>query len=219
MTGTATTPTFRLESITVDGRTIQNVIADSYPNRHDVEIEAGVIGNDLMDGTVAVFDFPCRKVEIWPKPVDMRRLLSPHARQVSAGAVRVGTQLTLPVRVGKAWGVAVLDTGSSDTRINPEFAHAAAIDPDSPSFRDAEPIFGVNAKAMPSRKGPIGTVGFAGLEVPDAEARVMDLSVFRSFGFAGGPAMILGLDLMQGYRLIYDHANRIFWFDASPCKP
>ncbi len=219
MTGTTKAPTYSLDSIEVDGRVVTNVVADGLPNRHDVEVEAGVAGNDLMDGTVTVFDFPCRKVEIRPKPVDLHQLLTPLAVKVEGGSVRDGTQLTLPVEVGGARGIAVLDTGSSDTRINSQFARAAGVDASSGSFRDAEPIFGANSKAMTSRKGPIGTVRFAGVEVHDAEARVMDLPVFASFGFGDGPAMILGLDFMQGLRLVYDHEAKTFWFDTSVCKP
>jgi len=95
-----------------------------------------------------------------------------------------GTQLTLPVQVGNASGIAVLDTGSSDTRINSAFLRAASIDPSSPKFHDAEPIFGANSKAMPSREGSIGTVTFAGIEVRDAEARVGPAG-FQIIGFWG----------------------------------
>jgi hypothetical protein len=196
---------------------LRNFDADGLPNRHDVEIEAGAVGNDLMDGTITVFDFPCKRVEIHAKPFDVSRLLTRSARKISAGSVQNGTQLTLPVRVGGVEGTAVLDTGSSDTRINANFARAAGIDPASREFRDAEPIFGVNSKAMPSRKGPIGTVIFAGISEPGAEARVMDLPVFKEWGIADAPAMILGLDLMQGHRLIYDHQTKTIWFDQSKC--
>jgi hypothetical protein len=75
----------------------------------------------------------------------------------------------------------------------------------------------VNSDATPSRKGPVGTVRFAGLEIPDAEVRVIDMPVYKSFGFGDGPAKILGLDLMAGYRLVYDHEAKLFWFDRSKC--
>lgn len=218
MTGKTTNPTYRLDSIAVDGRTIRNVVADGFPNRHDVEVEAGAVGNDLMDGSVAIFNFPCKTVEIVPKPVDMRRVLTKDAHKVEAGGVTDGTQLSFPVEIGGAHGVAVLDTGSSDTRINTAFAKAAGIDPTSAAFRDAEPIFGVNSKPMPSRRGPVGTVRFAGLEIHNAEVRAIDMPVYKSFGFGDGPAMILGLDLMAGYRLVYDHEAKLFWFDRSKCK-
>ena len=217
MTGTTKNPTYRLADVSVDGRTIRNVVADSFPNRHDVEVEAGAIGNDLMDGAVAIFDFPCKTVEILPKPVDMAGILTPDAHKIVAGGVNDGTQLSFPVEIGGVRGVAVLDTGSSDTRVNTAFLKAAGIDPASAAFRNAEPIFGVAGKATPSRKGPVGAVRFAGLEVSGPELRVIDMPVYKSFGFGDGPAMIMGLDLMAGYRLVYDHEAKLFWFDRSKC--
>ncbi|MDR3447487.1 pepsin/retropepsin-like aspartic protease family protein [Dyella sp.] len=219
MTGSANIPTYALKRIEVDGRALVNVTVDSYPDRHDVERQVGVVGNDLMDGSVAVFDFPCSQVHIWPKPVDMATLLSPKARMLQAGVVKNGTQLTFDVTVHGVHGVAVLDTGSRDTRINSLFVRAAGLDPASSAFHDSETIYGANSKGMPSRKGPIGTVGFAGLEASNVQARVMDLPVFNTFGIGNGPAMIFGLDIMQGYRLVYDHDAKRFWFDESTCTP
>lgn len=219
MTGEMEMPTYTLQRVEIDKRAITNVTADSYPDRHDVEREAGAVGNDLMDGTVTVFDFPCQQVQVWPKPVNMASLLSPKARMLEGGTVKDGTQLTFPVTIHGVTGVAVLDTGSRDSRINSQFAHAAGIDPSSSAFHDSETIYGANSKGMPSRKGPIGTVSFAGLEVPNAQAKVMDLPVFDSFGIGNGPAMIFGLDLMRDFRLVYDHEAKRFWFDQSKCTP
>jgi hypothetical protein len=61
MTGTALVPTFKIWRLTVDGRSIGNFLADSYPNRKDSGAQAGVAGNDFMDGSIAVFDFPCHR--------------------------------------------------------------------------------------------------------------------------------------------------------------
>ncbi len=138
MTGSVSMASYDLGSITVDGHTVRKLHADGYPNRKDNERQALVVGNDFMDGSIAVFDYPCRKVEIWPKPVRPDKLLSSHAMMIEGGSVRDGTQLTFPVRVGAARGIAVLDTGSRETKLNPQFAAAAGIDPASPGFRAGE---------------------------------------------------------------------------------
>lgn len=217
MTGSTEAPFYRLDSLSVDGRTIRNLEVAGYPDRKDAAITAGVTGNDLMDGSVAIFDFPCRLVSLLPKPVQMNRLLTRHARMVVAGTVKQGTQLTFPVTIGKTVGVAILDTGSRDTRINTRFAKAAGIDPTSASFRDGETIFGANSNGVVSRRGPAGTLRFAGLEVRDAQVRVVDLSVYDSWEIADRPAMIFGQDVMQDYRLVYDYSAKRFWFDRSTC--
>jgi hypothetical protein len=217
MTGSTTVPTYKVKSLTLDVSTIRNLVGVSFPDRHDEGKQAGIIGNDFMDGKVVVFDFPCKTVKIIPKPVDMQAILGSDAVPVKAGSVKEGTQLTLPVTVNGVEGVAVLDTASRDTRINSRFAAAAKIDPSSSAFRDADVIYGANSKGMPSRKGPIGIVRFAGVEERGVEARVMDLSSYETFGIADRPAMTLGQDLMQNYRLIYDHQAKLFWFQPSTC--
>jgi len=218
-TGTPSTPTYLLQSVSVDGRTLRNAFAFGLPNRHDSGEEAGVVGNDLMDGALAVFDFPCRTVSLYPQPTDLKRLLPPRATAIEGGTIRDGTLLTLPVEINGVRGVAFLDTGSRDSRISPVFARAAKIDPAGSAFRDAEPIFGANSKAAPSRIGPIGQVRFAGVVMTNVTARVMDLAAFHSAG-VGEHVMILGTDLMQDRRLVYDHTAKRMWFGASACgKP
>jgi hypothetical protein len=217
-TGSVSSATYSLKSLSVDEHAIHNVVADGLPNRHDEGVEAGVAGNDLMDGTIAIFDFPCRSVEIRAKPVDVHAIVPTDSVMVQAGSVPDGTLLTLPVTVGGVEGAAYLDTGSRDTRMSPSFAAAAHIDPSSPAFRDADLIFGFKSKGTASRIGPVGTIQFAGITVTHAEARVMDLPVFGSFHPGGPPAMILGTDLMQGHRLVYDHEAKQFWFTPSSCN-
>jgi hypothetical protein len=217
-TGSVSSPTYSLKTLSVDGHAIHNIVADGLPNRHDAGVQAGVAGNDLMDGTIAIFDFPCRTVDIRPKPVDVHAIVPSDSVLVQGGSVPDGTQLTLPVTVGGVESTAYLDTGSRDTRISPSFAAAAHIDPSSPAFRDADLIFGFKSKGTVSRIGPIGSVQFAGITVTHAEARVIDLPVFGTFRPGGPPAMILGMDLMQGHRLVYDHEAKRFWFTPSLCN-
>ncbi len=216
-TGSVSAPTYLLKSLSVDGHAIHYVVADGLPNRQDSGVEAGVAGNDLMDGTIAIFDFPCRTVGIQPKPADMRALVPDGSVMVEGGTVSDGTLLTLPVVVGGVEGLAYLDTGSRDTRISPTFAAAAHIDPASPAFRDGNPIFGLKSKGTMSRIGPIGSVRFAGMTVENAQARVVGLPLFGTFHPGGRPAMLLGMDLMQGHRLVYDHEEKRFWFTPSSC--
>ncbi len=217
MTGSVVTPIYRIDSLTLDGRTIRDVKADSYPDRHDNEKEALVVGNDFMDGTVTVFDFPCRRVEIWPKPANMNLLLSSHAQHLHGGPVVDGTQLTFPISVGSAKGTAVLDTGNRHTKLNSQFARAAHIDPQAAAFRDGEIIYGANSKGMASRVGPIGTVRIGDITIRNANAEIIDVPVLSSFGL-NGPAMIFGVDLMRDIRLVYDHEAKEFWFDRSRCE-
>ena len=215
MTGDITAPTYRADSVRVDGHEIHHVMGDGIPDRHDAGIQAGVAGNDLMDGTITIFDFPSQTVKIIPKPTDVASLVGPNAVLVHGGTVKDGTQLTLPVSINGAEAIAVLDTGSRDTEINYRFAKAAGLHPESATFMDGDVLYGANSIAMRSRRGPIGTLRFAGMVVQGAKAKVMDLAVFASFGFGDKPAMILGLNILQNFRLVYDHQAKQFWVTKS----
>lgn len=221
MTGAVMMPTYRLDSIAVDGRTIRDVEVSGLPDRQDAEIVAGVTGNDLMDGAVAIFDFRCHAVALLPKPVPMNRILSSRAVMIEGGTVLDGTQLTLPVTVNGVSGKAILDTGSRGTEINPLFARAAHLDIDGPTFDRGETLYGAASTATETREGKVGKISFAGHTATGLTVRVADLSVFKSFGVGNEPAMILGVNAMRDLRLIYDHQAKRLWFDpaSEPCRP
>jgi predicted aspartyl protease len=215
-TGSALVPTYRLRNLSIDGRSLKDSTVYGLPDRHDAGREAGVAGNDLMDGAVVVFDFPCGQVEIHAKPVGLRALLPPDATRVTGVAVQDGTVLSIPVEINGVAGAALVDTGSRDSRIGLQFAAALGIDAASAAFRDAEPVYGANSRAQGSRIGPIGSVRFGGITASHVVARIMDLSALRSGG-VGENVMILGMDLMAPHRLVFDHAGRSAWFGSSRC--
>ena len=218
MTGAAMMATYRLDSISVDGRTIRNVEVTGLPDRKDTAITAGVTGNDLMDGSIATFDYPCRTVTLTPKPASMRKLISSKAMMVEGGSVLEGTQLTFPVTINGVAGTAILDTGSRGTQINGVFARSAGLDVNGSAFGAGETLYGAGSRATETREGKVDKVAFAGNTVEGLTVRVADLAVFKSWGLDSKPAMIFGINAMQGLRVIYDHQAKRFWFDGSRCK-
>lgn len=216
-TGSAKVTMYHVGDFELEGHHLRNVSAYGLPNRHDAGREAGVLGNDFMDGAVVVYDFPCRQVEVHAKPVNVARIAGDGAVPVQAGIDEGTTLLTLPVSVNGAAGVAILDTGSRGSRLTPSFASAAGIDASSSRFRDGAPIFGANSRKMIPRDGTIGTIRFGGVEIEHVNAQVIDLPVLKD-DFKGKPAMLLGVDLIGRFRVIYDHSARKIWFHPSQCK-
>nr|WP_199047957.1 retropepsin-like aspartic protease [Dyella sp. ASV24] len=215
-TGSAKVSMFRMDDVSLGGLHDHNAEAYGLPDRKDGGQQAGVLGNDFVDKAVVVFDFPCRQVSIYPKPADVQKILG-GAHVVHAGVDQGTTLLTLPVTVSGAEGIAVLDTGSRQTRLTPSFASKAGIDVASSAFRDDAAIYGTSGNKRVPRTGPVGEVRFAGLALANATAQVVDLPMLAD-DFHGEPAMLLGADLVGRYRLIYDHASKTIGFDASRCK-
>ena len=214
-TGASDVPMYKVGDLALDGRHLRHVTAFGFPDRHDAGREAGVIGNDLMDGALVVFDFPCRSVSIQAKPSDLQPVTGA-APAIQAGIDKGTSLLTLAVTINGFTGIAALDTGSRVTRLTPAFARMAGINASSAKFHDASPIYGANSRKMIPRRGPIGTVRLGGFEIRNAEAEVIDLPMLEH-DFGGKPAMLLGADLLARYRLIYDHSARKIWLARSRC--
>jgi len=216
-TGVAKVSLYRVDDLALEGRHLRHSSAFGLPNRHDGGQEAGVLGNDFMDGAIVAYDFPCRRVEVHAKPADLDKIVGPGLPPIVAGIDEGTTLLTLPVAVNGFTGIAVLDTGSRDTRLTSSFARAAGIDASSKQFQDGAAIFGANSNQMIPRNGPVGRIGFGGIEIDNARAQVIDLPMLEA-DFGGKPAMLLGADLLSRYRLLYDHEARKIWLRPSICK-
>jgi predicted aspartyl protease len=215
-TGTEKTVTTRVAKLTVDGYSIENVDADTLPDRTDSAKLAGVTGADLMMGRLVVMDLGCGTAAVLPMQAVTPKIVGSGATLTKAGSIRDGKQLTLPVTINGVGGVGILDTGARATAINRKFAHAAGVDPESSAFH-AEPTRGATMKAVTTRVGPIGTVRFAGITRAGVVARVVDLPFLKGAGLANQPAMNMGLDLLHGIRLTVDYSSRQFWIAQSSC--
>lgn len=216
-TGSAKVAMYHINSLSLAGLPIRNVEAFGLPNRRDAGRQAGVLGNDFMDEAVVAFDFQCRRVEVYPKPVDMAKVVGSIVQPIKAGIDPGTTLLTLPVTVNGFAGVAVLDTGSRRTRLTPGFAKGAGIDTAHAPFHDDEPIYGTSIIKQVPRSGPIGEVRVANAVFAGATGQVVNLAVLAQ-DFGGKPAMILGADLIGRYRFVYDHAAHTVWFQPSHCS-
>lgn len=215
-TGPAESVRLHISALSVDGHEIDNFSADTLPDRPDGATLGGVVGADLMAGRLTVLDFGCGTAALLPLNSPMR-IVGAHAHLVNAGSIPGGKQLTLPVSINGASGLALLDSGARSTLINRPFASAAGLDPQSAGFRDGDPARGASQKAASSRVGTIGTVKFAGITRHAVTARIVDLPFLEEAGLTNSAVMVLGLDLLRGTRLSVDYSARRFWIAQSRC--
>lgn len=211
MTGGAMMATDRLDSITVDGRTMRNVTTTGLPDRKDAAITASVTGNELLDGAIATFDYPCRTARLTPKPASIQKLVSSRTAMVAAGSVRDGAQLTFPVVINGAIGTAIFDAGWRGTQMNGPFARSACLNVNGPAFAFNHTLYGVWLHATETREGEVEQVRFAGNMVEGLTVRVADLAVFESWGLDSKPGMVFSINAMEGLRVVYDHQAKRFW--------
>jgi predicted aspartyl protease len=209
-TGDASLPLITLGSMSVDGRTVGQIEAVVLPDRADGMALHGIVGLDLLSAYAVEFDMGRGQVALHDPD------------ELVAGGVLTGMRATPAVRlpggllgfavtINGAKGVAVLDTGARDSRINGRFAHAARL-----NFDPAEPasggvIHGATNAPIRTRSATVSSIEFGSIRHSDAVVRVVDLPVFEALGIARQPAMILGMDLLKSVHLVADFSNGTVW--------
>lgn len=219
MTGSSYLPAYMIDTLRMDGHVAKGINADLLPNRRDKGRQAGVLGNDFLADAVAVFDFPCKHIEIHARPAaaaQMAVIVGDQSAPVVATRITDTALVSVPVSVNGAASVALFDTGNRETKINSSFARAAGLDPDSSAFHAAAPILGATLVSMTPKTGSIGTVKVGTVSLGDVRAQVIDMPVMKSL-FGDRPAMVLGADLMQDFRVVYDHQQNRIWLARSAC--
>jgi predicted aspartyl protease len=209
-TGAASVAVVLLPTLTVDRSTISGVEAVVLPDRVDGVPLPGIVGLDLMARHVVEFDALRGRVALHAPGTSARMLGGRQMKPVRAKRL-AGGLLGLPVSINGSAGVAVLDTGARDTRINWRFARAADVTPESPGLTDDGEIRGATNNAVQLKRGIFKTVDLGGIQRKNLSIRIVDLPVFAAFGVAEQPAMILGMDLLKDVHLIVDFPNATVW--------
>ena len=215
-TGNTTVPIVQLAALSVDGRNMPLIEAAVLPDRADGVPLAGILGADVLAGSLVELDFRNHRVALHDPAADPRALLGPgsFSLDVSLDAARF---IRFPVRVRGTLATAVLDTGARKTRINWKLASELGIRSGSPGIDDAETIQGATNNPVTTKTGVIGAGNdghIHGTRCPGADRRPAGLG---TFGIADGPAMILGLDLLQDARLLIDYRRARLWIE--PRRP
>ena len=83
-----------------------------------------------------------------------KRVVRSQAHRLKAVSIPDDQQLTWPITLNGANGVAMLDSANRAPMINCKFAAAAGLDPQPVAFRDGDPARGATPKAVNSRVGP-----------------------------------------------------------------
>ena len=166
------------------------------------------VGLDLFGDRTVDFDLPHKRIS----------LLAQGARpagedtQSVAASTTTGNLLTVPVTIGEVTATAVIDTGARKTRINWALGRLLGLDPAKLAKGDV--IQGATNKAVETGATRISNVRLGSRVLAHAPVLVADLPVFETFGVAGRPAMVLGLDWLDRTRMVIDFPGRKVWFEA-----
>jgi predicted aspartyl protease len=212
-TGTTAFPLVQLRTITLDGVQKGPIKASKLATRADGVSLAGIVGLDVFGDRTVDFDFPNKRLSLLApgrRPVDLRS-------QPVRASTTVGMLLTVPVRIGGVTATAVIDTGARKTRFNWALGKQLGWDP--AQLGEGDTIRGATNNAVPTRNTTVPSAELGSRRLINAPALVADLPVFEAFGVADRPAIILGLDWLEGTRMVIDFPARLVWFEAPQARP
>jgi predicted aspartyl protease len=216
-TGAASLSLARVSTLSVDGRTVKDVEAVILPDRADGVALPGIVGLDLLGSYVVELDVPGGRVALHPPGTSARTLGGDGIKGTKAVKL-AGGLLGLPIVINGVLGVAVLDTGARDTRINWRFATAAGLSAASAGLKSDGIIQGATNSPVAVARADIGTIDLGGIRRTGVSLRIVDLPVFEAFGVADRPAMILGMDLLRDVHLIADFPAQMVWMAQRPAR-
>jgi len=205
-TGASEVPMVTLDRIALDGVSKDGLTAVRLDPRADGVPLAGIVGLDLFGDRTVDFDLPRKRLRLLPPGSDQGIKSTPVSATPTTGKL-----LTIPVRIGKVTGTAVIDTGARKTRINWSLGRLLGLDP--AALAKGDTIQGATNNAIETVATRVADVHLGRRILADAPVLVADLPVFDAFGVADRPAIILGMDWLEGVRMVIDFPARLVWFE------
>ena len=186
----------------VAGETIRGLMAAvfSFDGAHGA-ID-GVLGMDVLGSYVLDVDLRAQRIV----------LLADGAGHVTPDLVAAdyrplpGGQIALTVAINGRPVTAVLDLGANRTFANPHTGLVA--DDDETTITAA---IGADRKRLAFRAASNVAIGLGPLALQARSVWITDLPIFRTFGLADRPAVVLGTDVLAGRRVGIDpFAHRVY---------
>lgn len=224
--GSAAMRVVRLDSLRVGGRvfTVRAVVQDltQFGTMTSRPID-GVLGQDVLARFDVEFDLPGGRLRLYPRdarPADVpgpsagtggRRVdvaWAPGARCVPLRQAP-GAFAVVDVQVGDSIVPGIFDTGAANTYLNWPAARAQGLSPDGdPRVRTSGQASGLEGQKVARHAARGVALSVAGLSLAAGEVRLSDLPVFRPFGLAERPAVLLGVDRIRDRPWLLSYSTR-----------
>lgn len=166
----------------------------------------GILGQSFLAEHHLELDFAARTVTLHPREADPPRL--PDAVVVDYEFFAVAALIKLQVSVnGSKPFPALLDLGAARSILNWRAAKLLGLDPQSPDLERApEPMLGADNQPLELRVHRFDQIDVGTHRVDHPELYIGDIGVFQTLDMADGPAMVFGVDMFAGQRIVIDYA-------------
>jgi len=194
----------KVERLTVDGRdfrAVQMILLP--PSPVDGLGVDGILGADVIADFAVELDAPGRRWRM-AATADVEMIAGMTASLPFVLDHERAPRLT--IKINGVEVPALLDTGARGTILNWAAAKKIGLSADAPGVAAASQVQGASTHGTASAKTRLGRVELGEAAVAAPEVRIADLPIFKVIGFeADEPAVILGLDLFAGRRVVIDH--------------
>lgn len=177
---------------------------------------AGILGKNFLSRHELEVDFAHDAVLLHPPgsvaegKVDLEGLKSVSYDSFRAGLIRIEVGLD-----GGETFPAVLDLGAARSVVNVRAAEAAGKRRGKGLRKAPEALLGADGRPLPALLGTFEHVTVGSVSFDQPELHVADLGVFATLGIQDGPAMVLGLDLLRGRRLVIDYSGKQLYLSSG----
>lgn len=194
----------RMESGTLDARDVRLAVG----LRSAMAGLDGMLGCDLLVDRKLILNFRgTQRVRITRSSSPPRGFLDRSSSAIPlvvSGERLMGSLLMIPVQIGRASAVAIVDSGAEGTILNTAAAVAARATLLTPG--DGQTIRRVQSPTGEVTMGQamlLPSLSFAGMTISDLAVAVGDFHSFRAWGLQDQPAMLLGLDVLRLFNSVH----------------
>lgn len=200
LVGREETPSVRADRLHSDALTAKDVRL-AVGNRLAMDGLDGLLGADLLTNHRLLLNFKGQaRTRISRSRSAARGFfdpVNPSARLNATPLPRFGDLLSIPIRIGSAPGIGIIDSGAGVSVLN---RAAAAAGRATPAALDGGAT-GSRVQSPTGRTAPVDVMllpalGFAGVTISRVPVLVGDLHTFDIWGAADRPAMLMGVDIL-----------------------
>lgn len=168
----------------------------------------GILGQNFLATHRLELDFPTETLIFHPAAGDAPEF--PSAAKIKWQSFKIASLIQLRVSIdGSAPFPAVLDLGAGRSIINWKAAALAGLKPEDELENSPEPLLGADAQALQLRTHAFESLSFGKVNINSPQLYIGDIGVFDTLGISDGPAMVLGIDLLNNRRVLIDYTDHV----------
>jgi len=219
LSGARKLPAFHIGDLTFGDLALANQMSPILPDWRDLQrTPQGIVGIDLFDDTITVFD-------PWNDRFDVWRAGSAEAQSVVVDWPKARLRTTdfggaidglflLDVTLNDRVFPFLFDTGSSVTVCNFEAAQALRVVPHSPRKTRRADVSDVHGEVVETHLLFVPRVRIGSAELSDRSLYVSNAPFFDHIGYHDRPFGILGLDFLRAQRFAVDFRRNVLFLDV-----